>query len=118
MSDAGQTPDAREHRCLVLGGGGFLGGHIVEALQSGGYPVRVFDRVPRRATAATLASGTEWVEGDFGNRGDVAAALTGCTVAVHLVATTLPRTSNEDPTHDLESNLLPTIRFLALAREH
>lgn len=61
---------------------------------------------------------TEWFEGDFGDRGDVAAALDGCDVAFHLVATTLPSTSNEDPVHDLESNLLPTVRFLDLALEH
>ena len=60
-------------RSLVLGGGGFLGGHIVEALQAAGSSVRVFDRVPRRATAANIAASTEWYEGDFGNRGDVAA---------------------------------------------
>ena len=105
-------------RSLVLGGGGFLGGHIVEALQAAGSPVRVFDRVPRRATAANIAAATEWHEGDFGNRGDVAAALDGCDVAFHLVASTLPRASNEDPVHDLESNLLPTVRFLDLALEH
>ena len=87
----------RRQRCLVLGGGGFLGGHLVEALQADGYQVRVFDRVPRRATAADMALDTEWDEGDFGNRGDIAAALKGCQVVVHLVATTLPRTSNEDP---------------------
>jgi UDP-glucose 4-epimerase len=104
-------------RCLVLGGGGFLGGHIVELLQAEGFPVRVFDRVPRRAAAAPVRPDTEWHEGDFGNRGDLAAAVKGCQIAVHLVATTLPRTSNEDPVHDLESNLLPTIRFLHLALE-
>jgi UDP-glucose 4-epimerase len=109
---------ARRERCLVLGGGGFLGGHLVEALQADGYRVRVFDRVPRRATAAEIAPETEWHEGDFGNRGDVAEALQGCQIVVHLVATTLPRTSNEDPAHDLESNLLPTIRFLDVALEH
>ena len=105
-------------RSLVLGGGGFLGGHIVEALQAAGSSVRVFDRVPRRATAANIAAATEWHEGDFGNRGDVAGALNGCDVAFHLVASTLPRASNEDPVHDLESNLLPTVRFLDLALEH
>ncbi len=104
-------------RCLVLGGGGFLGGHIVEALQDEGLRVRVFDRVPRRATAARIDAPTEWYEGDFGNRGDVAAALEHCDVAFHLVATTLPRSSNEDPIHDLESNLVPTVRFLAAAVE-
>ena len=105
-------------RCLVLGGGGFLGGHLVEALQGTGCRVRVFDRLSKRAAAAFLAPTTEWHEGDFGNRGDVAAALDGCDVAFHLVATTLPRASNEDPVHDLESNLLPTVRFLDLALEH
>jgi UDP-glucose 4-epimerase len=43
--------------------------------------------------------------------------LKECDVAFHLVATTLPRSSNEDPIHDLESNLLPTVRFLAAAVE-
>ena len=104
-------------RCLVLGGGGFLGGHIVEALQDEGFLVRVFDRVPRRATAARIEPTTDWCEGDFGNRGDVAAALKDCDVAFHLVATTLPRSSNEDPIHDLESNLVPTVRFMAAAVE-
>ena len=111
-------PESTPARCLVLGGGGFLGGHLVEALQDTGCRVRVFDRVSKRAAAAFLAPTTEWYEGDFGNRGDVAAALEGCDVAFHLVATTLPRASNEDPVHDLESNLLPTVRFLDLALEH
>jgi UDP-glucose 4-epimerase len=111
------APQARP-RCLVLGGGGFLGGHVVEALQAEGYRVRIFDRVPRRATSAFLAPDTEWQEGEFGNRGDVAAAVQGCEAAVHLVATTLPKGSNEDPVHDLESNLLPTVRFLDVALEH
>jgi UDP-glucose 4-epimerase len=104
-------------RFLVLGGGGFLGSHLVEAVRAQGHPVRVFDRLPRRS-AAWLSDDVEWIEGDFGNRGDVATAVDGCDVVFHLVATTLPKTSNDDPSHDLESNLLPTVRFLDLARDH
>jgi UDP-glucose 4-epimerase len=111
------TADARP-RCLVLGGGGFLGGHVVEALQVDGYRVRIFDRVPRRASLACVASETEWQEGDFGNRGDLSTAVQGCEIAIHLVATTLPKGSNDDPVHDLESNLVPTVRFLDVALEH
>ena len=101
-------------RCLVLGGAGFLGGHIAEVLHARGIAVRIFDRVARRGD---LDSSIEWMEGDFGNRGDLSAAVAGCDTAVHLAATTLPKTSNDDPVHDLESNLLPSVRFLDVARD-
>jgi UDP-glucose 4-epimerase len=103
-------------RVLVLGGAGFLGGHLVEALLGDGHLVRVFDRTPRRSPTAAEQD-CEWFEGDFGNRTDVAAAVDGCDIVFHLVATTLPKTSNEDPVHDLESNVVPTLRFLEVARE-
>ena len=108
------APDA----CLVLGGAGFLGGHIVEALLERGPGGSCLRSVPRRARSAVAGPDVEWCEGDFGNRGDVAAALDGCDVVFHLVATTLPKGSNDDPVHDLESNLLPTVRFLDAAVAH
>ena len=104
-------------RALVLGGAGFLGSHVLEALLEDGYIVRVFDR-PRNRSGVSSAAGVEFCEGDFGNRGDLAAALDGCQSAFHLVATTLPKTSNDDPVHDLETNLVATVRFLDLARQH
>jgi UDP-glucose 4-epimerase len=105
-------------RCLILGGGGFLGGHLLEALLEQDRRVRVFDRIPRPAAGPAALPDIEWCEGDFGNRGDVASAVDGCDVVFHLVATTMPKASNEDPVHDVESNLLPTIRFLESAVQH
>jgi UDP-glucose 4-epimerase len=96
---------------------GFPRWALVEALQAEGRRVRVFDRLPRRVSAS-IGGGLEWYEGDFGNRGDTAAAVEGCEVVFHLAATTPPKTSNDDPVHDLESNLLPTVRFLDLARKY
>jgi UDP-glucose 4-epimerase len=104
-------------RALLLGGAGFLGSHLLEALLEDGYCVRVFDRV-RNWTGALSGSSVEFCEGDFGNRGDLAAALEGCQTAFHLVATTLPKTSNDDPVHDLETNLVSTVRFLDLASKN
>jgi UDP-glucose 4-epimerase len=100
---------------LVLGGAGFLGSHLVEALLREGSAVRVFDRT-RDWSVIAPAANLELCEGDFGNRGDVALALEGCRTVFHLVGTTLPKGSNDDPVHDLESNLLTTVHFLELCR--
>jgi UDP-glucose 4-epimerase len=100
---------------LVLGGAGFLGSHLVEALIQERCAVRIFDRT-RGSSGITSGSNVEFWEGDFGNRGDVAGALKGCRTVFHLLGTTLPKGSNDDPLHDLESNLLTTVQFLELAR--
>jgi len=103
-------------RVLLLGGAGFLGGHILHALQDRGRAVRVFDRARPGADRYDIP-GVEFYEGDFGNRGDLDAAIEGCDVVVHLVSTTRPKTSNDDPAHDLETNVVATIRFLDQARQ-
>jgi UDP-glucose 4-epimerase len=100
---------------LVLGGAGFLGTHLVEALLDDGCTVRVFHRT-RNWSELTPVPNLEICEGDFGNRADVAAALEGCRTVFHLIGTTVPKASNDDPVHDLESNLLTTVQFLELVR--
>ena len=49
--------------CLVLGGGGFIGSHLAEALAQAGHRVRVFDR-PQGAFLRLLKS-CEICAGDF-----------------------------------------------------
>jgi UDP-glucose 4-epimerase len=100
-------------RSLVLGGAGFMGSHLVDALLHEDCRVRVFDRLPR---PAGLDADVEFCKAEFTNRAELMAALDGCHTVFHLLATTDPRTSNEDPVHDLESNLTATVRLLDLAR--
>jgi UDP-glucose 4-epimerase len=94
-----------------------MGSHILEALLEEDCNVRVFDRV-RNWPGAGSPSSAEFYEGDFNNLGHLAAALNGCRTVFHLLATTLPKTSNDDPVHDLETNLVATVRFLDLARQN
>jgi UDP-glucose 4-epimerase len=103
--------------CLVLGGGGFIGSHLAEALLSAGHRVRLFERPHLMSLAAPSAQGkVETVTGDFLNRGDLEHALRGIEAVFHLVSTTLPGPSNDNPAYDIETNLVGTLRLLELCR--
>ena len=103
-------------RALVLGGAGFIGSHLADALAKAGHRVRAFDR-PHVDSLAPLANrGCEIVAGDFLNPQDLGRALRGIEIVFHLISTTLPQTSNDNPAYDVETNLLGTLRLLERCR--
>jgi UDP-glucose 4-epimerase len=107
-----------ETKCLILGGGGFMGSHLAEELLSAGYAVRVFDRANRdRRNLAAIADRIEIYEGDFNNKSDLREVVSGNDFVFHLVGTTLPATSNSNPSYDVESNVIGSIRLLELCTQ-
>lgn len=101
-------------KCLVLGGRGFIGSHLIDALLEKGFSVRCFDR-PHVAPLGETHLGNslfELYEGDITSEADLIEALNGCNICFHLVSTTLPKSSNADPVFDIESNVLGTVRLL------
>ena len=117
MSNSGIVSVGTPKRCLVLGGRGFIGSHLVDALLARGHSVRCFDRphVVPLGDAHLSNPNFELFEGDFVSEADVNEALAGCEVCFHLVSTTLPKSSNADPVFDVESNVLGTVRLLTKA---
>jgi UDP-glucose 4-epimerase len=100
-------------RCLVTGAGGFIGSHLVGALQKDGHSVRAFDQLPRPLDLHLgVEPEVEWIQGDFRARDQIANAVSGCELCYHLVSTTIPKSSNDDPIYDVQSNLVSTIQFL------
>ncbi|MEN6449360.1 MAG: NAD-dependent epimerase/dehydratase family protein [Thermoguttaceae bacterium] len=102
-------------RSLVLGGKGFIGSHLVDALLGRGDQVICFDRPhvsPLAPTSAAPRDRLEVIEGDLLCEADIAEAVQGCDACFHLVSTTLPKSSNSDPVFDVESNLIGTLRLL------
>jgi UDP-glucose 4-epimerase len=108
---------ARPKKCLVLGGRGFIGTHLIDALLDLGYIVRCFDRpnIQPLHKSHLENSRFELREGDFVSEADIAGALEGCDICFHLAFTTLPKSSNTDPVFDIESNVVGTVRLLTQA---
>lgn len=97
-------------KCLVLGGNGFIGSHLSDKLLAEGHVVRVFDKFEEHYRKPNAE--IEYFFGDFGNRGLVANAIEGVDIVFHLISTTLPKTSNDDPVFDIQSNVIETLFLL------
>ena len=97
-------------KVLVTGGNGFMGGHLVWRLLEKEHQVRIYDRGLDQFR--TIPRDAEYVEGELGNHGLIREALEGVEVVYHLVSTTLPKTSNDDPIYDVRSNLVDTLQLL------
>ena len=102
-------------RCLVLGGTGFIGSHVVEHLLANGFRVRVFSRSSTFPIGMNVgADCLEFSVGDFHDTQSVANAVKGCDYVCHLIATSVPASSNRDMAADASSNLIATLRLLEI----
>jgi UDP-glucose 4-epimerase len=103
-------------KCVIFGGGGFIGSHLSEALLAGSHEVTVFDRPEARFLIDLERAGANLVTGDFINPEAIGRAISDCDVIYHLVSATVPQTSNDNPLYDVEANVLGTLRLLDAAK--
>ena len=85
--------------CLVTGGAGFIGSHLVEALTAAGRAVRVLDDLSTGLTEnlAHISPAPEFVRGSVTDAPKVANAVAGCDTVFHLAALASVAKSVEDP---------------------
>lgn len=95
---------------LVIGGNGFLGSHVVDALAHRGHTVAAFDRFGVLKPQFT-APGVTAISGDFLNAADVRAAVADRDVVLHFLSTTDPASAEDDPTLDIRTNIMSSVHL-------
>ncbi len=95
-------------RCIVTGGSGFIGSHLVETLLGDGWDVTVLDLRPPVADV-------EWLNVDI--RNDLGDRLKGFDYVFHLAAVANARKCSESPVLCYETNVVGTLNLLQAARK-
>jgi UDP-glucose 4-epimerase len=90
-------------RCCLIGGAGFIGGHLTRALLATGREVLVIDL--RAPGAVSLSEKVSYLQGDIRHREFIAKALRGVDEIVDLAYSSVPKTSYDNPILDITDNL-------------
>jgi UDP-glucose 4-epimerase len=106
--------------CLVTGGAGFIGSHLVEALTAAGRRVRVLDdfTTGQRENLASVHPAPEIVEGDLADAAAVDSAVRGAGVVFHLGAIASVQRGIEEPARMHAVCATGTLHVLDAARRH
>lgn len=97
--------------CLVIGGGGLVGAHLVPKLVDSGRRVTVLGR--GAAPFHPLPEVVTYVSGDFGDHELIRPLLDAHNEIIHLAYATVPNTSFDNPLADLLQNLPPTVQLFS-----
>src|SRR5580698_5057879 len=106
-------------RCLVTGGAGFIGSHLVERLLELGHHVKILDDLSTGARdnidRVIAHPECELRVGSITDPVVLAEVMTGSEVVFHLAAAVGVKLVADDPVRTIETNIYPTERLLHLA---
>ncbi|MCT0209045.1 NAD-dependent epimerase/dehydratase family protein [Synechococcus sp. CS-1332] len=97
-------------KTIVIGGAGFIGAHVSQALIDSGRDVTIVGRRPPGTHTASLAC--TYCCADLGNRAQMREILEPSCEVIDLAYATVPKTSYGDPVFDLLANLPGSVGLL------
>jgi UDP-glucose 4-epimerase len=105
--------------CLVTGGAGFIGSHLVEHLLASGWKVRVLDNLStgKANNLQPLAARIDFIQGSINDSSVLRPAVAGCEVVFHLAALPSVARSLVDPMTTHEVCATGTLNVLDAARQ-
>jgi len=107
-------------KCLVIGGDGFLGSHLVDDLVLRGFDVRVFDHFQDGKTKNIrhLEGKIELYTGDFLNKRHLSRALKNVEYVFHFVSLSTPGSTANDLYTEMKTNAKGALQLLDLCVKH
>ena len=100
-------------KITILGGCGFIGSHLAEGFLHENHEISLFCRTNSVLdNILPIKENVNLIKGDFYNVEDIARAVAGADVVVHLVCATLPGNSMSRPVFDVETNVIGTVKLL------
>jgi UDP-glucose 4-epimerase len=108
-------------KILIVGGAGFIGGHVAEQLISNGHKVRIFDNLYRgniKKFQHHIEEGKlEFMEGDIRYLSRLLEAFEGIEYVYHLAADCINK-SLQNPVESFNINVIGTTNVFEAARIH
>lgn len=103
----------RTRQILVIGGGGFIGRHVISSLRDTGVQVRVLDFAPPPAGLGEV----EWVTGSIADSTLVASAVDGCDAVIFLANASLPGSSQGDLAREASGHVAASLRVAETCKD-
>lgn len=104
----------KNNRCIVFGGGGFIGSHLAEALVKNKYSVVVFSRKSKNAlkNLANVINDVQFIEGDFNDINAVKKVIAADDIVFDLIASSVPFSSTQTPIEEINHHIFSHVRFI------
>lgn len=97
-------------RILVIGGGGFIGSHLINDMVAAGHMVTALGRKPE--PFRPLPPDVKYVSGSLDDRNLLRQLVAESDAVAHLASATVPTTGDKNPVADVQANLIGTLNLL------
>ena len=110
----------KKNVCLVTGGAGFIGSHLVGSLLKRGYRVRILDNLSTGFLSHLngMKGDIDFRKGDIRNESTVRKAVRGTQYVFHVGANRAVLRSVDNPLETNEVNVKGTLLLLIAARDY
>lgn len=106
-------------RCLVFGGGGFIGSHLVEKLVASHYPVVAISRGTKKDlnNLSLVINQIKFIKADFNRKQLINNLIKPNDIVFDLIASSVPFSSMQLPTEEIKKHIFSHVQLIKTAVE-